>query len=110
MLQSLIVSLTPGQVTEPIPLDGGVALFQLRDIEETSYRTPLIAVVDYMTYRILAETPEETLQQAKQVKALTDTCDRSVWDRQRPTRRPPTTAFKSSCRHTSTHVPATGQA
>lgn len=75
MLQSLIVSLTPGQVTEPIPLDGGVALFQLRDIEETSYRTPLIAVVDYMTYRILAETPEETLQQAKQVKALTDTCD-----------------------------------
>ena len=75
MLQSLIVSLTPGQVTEPIPLDGGVALFQLRDIEETSYRTPLIAVIDYMTYRILAETPEETLQQAKQFKALTDTCD-----------------------------------
>ena len=75
MLQSLIVSLTPGQVTEPIPLDGGVALFQLRDIEETSYRTPLIAVVDYMTYRILTETPEETLQQAKQVAALTDTCD-----------------------------------
>ena len=74
-LQSLIVSLTPGQVTEPIPLDGGVALFQLRDIEETSYRTPLIAVVDYMTYRILTETPEETLQQAKQVAALTDTCD-----------------------------------
>ena len=75
MLQSLIVSLTPGQVTEPIPLDGGVALFQLRDIEETSYRTPLIAVVDYMTYRILTETPKETLQQAKQVAALTDTCD-----------------------------------
>ena len=74
-LQSLIVSLTPGQVTEPIPLDGGVALFQLRDIEETSYRTPLIAVVDYMTYRILTETPEETLQQAKRVAALTDTCD-----------------------------------
>ena len=28
-----------------------------------------------MTYRILTETPEETLQQAKQVAALTDTCD-----------------------------------
>ena len=75
MLQSLIVSLTPGQVTEPIPLDGGVALFQLRDIEETNYRTPSIAVVDYMIYRVVTENPEDTPQQAKQVAALTDTCD-----------------------------------
>ena len=75
MLQSLIVSLTPGQVTEPIPLDGGVALFQLRDIEETNYRIPSIAVVDYMIYRVVTENPEDTQQQTKQVAALTDTCD-----------------------------------
>ena len=74
-LQSLIISLTPGQVTEPIPIDGGVALFQLRDIEETTYRTPSVAVVDYMTYQLVADSALEAQQQAQTVASIVDNCE-----------------------------------
>ena len=74
-LQALIISLTPGQVTEPIPIDGGVALFQLRDIEETTYRTPSVAVVDYMTYQLVADSALEAQQQAQTVASIVDNCE-----------------------------------
>ena len=74
-LQSLIVSMTPGQVTEPIPLDGGVALFQLRDIEETAYHTPPIAVVDYMTYRVFAADADTARRLAHSIVPSLDSCD-----------------------------------
>ena len=74
-LQSLIVSMTPGQVTEPIRLDGGVALFQLRDIEETAYRTPPIAVVDYMTYRVFSADANTARRLAHSIVPSLDSCD-----------------------------------
>jgi peptidyl-prolyl cis-trans isomerase SurA len=74
-LQARIVSMTPGQVTEPIPLDGGVALFQLRDIEETAYRAPPIAVVDYMTYRVYGSDADTARRMAHSIEPLMDSCD-----------------------------------
>ena len=38
------------RVTDPLPLQGAVALFQLRDIEETGYPRPDFAAIDYAAY------------------------------------------------------------
>ncbi|MTJ04287.1 MAG: peptidylprolyl isomerase [Sediminimonas qiaohouensis] len=74
-LRPLILSLAPGQVTDPVPLDGAVALFQMRDIQETSVKSPNYAAIDYASYLIPGGRTEDTLQQAASITARIDTCD-----------------------------------
>lgn len=52
VLQPLIFSLKPGQVTEPLELPNAIALFQLRAMAETPYSRPTPTSVDYATYSI----------------------------------------------------------
>ena len=58
VVQPLIFGLAPGDVTEPLPIPNGLALFQLRAVEEISNNQSKKAVIDYLTYRFPASELE----------------------------------------------------
>ncbi len=74
-LQPLLLALRPGEVTDPIPLQGAIALFQLRDIEESPYKAPEIASVEYAAYYMPGGRSDETLARARVLKSKVDRCD-----------------------------------
>lgn len=74
-LQPLILGLAPGEVTDPIPIQGAVALFQMRDIEETGYNAPEIAAVEYAAYYMPGGRSPETLAKARVLAEKVDRCD-----------------------------------
>ena len=51
VVQPLIFGLAPGEVTDPLPIPNGLALFQLRAVEEISGTRSKKAIIDYLTYR-----------------------------------------------------------
>lgn len=74
-LRPVILGLTPGQVTQPIPLEGAIALFQLRAIEETGVQTQEIAAVDYAVYYLGGGRTEANLAEVARIRGTVDTCD-----------------------------------
>lgn len=74
-LRPVIMGLSVGEVTQPIPLEGAIALFQLRAIEETSAQTPEIASVDYARYFLPGGRTEDNLNAFAQLRARVDACD-----------------------------------
>lgn len=74
-LQPLILSLSPGEVSEPLNIPNAVALFQLRDIEETGKPVKTYAAIEYAAYYMAGGRSPETLQQAANLKTQVDVCD-----------------------------------
>jgi peptidyl-prolyl cis-trans isomerase SurA len=74
-LQPLILGLAPGEVTDPLPIPNAVALFQLRDIEETDYTAPTYAAIEYASYYIPGGRSETALATAQKIEGQVDTCD-----------------------------------
>ena len=74
-LRSIIIGLAPGEVSDPLPLDGAIALFQLRDIEELEAPAPEYSAIEYAAYYIDGGRSEKALSRAARVEADTDTCD-----------------------------------
>ena len=74
-LRPIVLGLEPGAVTDPLPIQGAVALFQLRDIEETGYTPPAISAVDYAVYLMPGGRSSETLARAEALAARIDRCD-----------------------------------
>jgi len=74
-LRPIILGLSVGQVTQPIPLEGAIALFQLRAVEETGVAAQEFSAIDYAAYYLPGGRTEATLQQAAQIRASIDTCD-----------------------------------
>lgn len=75
VLQPLILALAPGQVTEPLNIPNAVALFQLRDIEETGAPAKTYSAIEYAAYYMAGGRSEQTLQQAANLRAQVDVCD-----------------------------------
>ncbi|WP_417204974.1 peptidylprolyl isomerase [Antarctobacter sp.] len=74
-LRPLLLGLAPGEVTAPIPLDGAVALFQLRDIEETGFTPQEVSAVEYAAYYMAGGRSPETLARARVLAGTVDRCD-----------------------------------
>lgn len=74
-LHPRILALAPGQVTEPIPIDGAIALFQMRAIEEGETTTPEYSAIEYAAYYIPGGRTPEALGQARAIEERIDTCD-----------------------------------
>ncbi|AUQ66242.1 peptidylprolyl isomerase [Phaeobacter inhibens] len=74
-LQQVVLGLRPGEVTAPLPLDGAVALFQLRDLRETSGAAPSYAAIEYATYYLPGGRTPEALAAGTKVANAIDTCD-----------------------------------
>jgi peptidyl-prolyl cis-trans isomerase SurA len=74
-LRQIVLALAPGEVSDPLPIDGAIALFFLRDIEETAVSTPEFSAIEYAAYYIPGGRREEALRRAAEVRAEVDTCD-----------------------------------
>lgn len=74
-LQPLVLGLAPGEVTAPIPLQGAIALFQLRDIEEGAYSAPEVSAIEYAAYYMAGGRTPETLAKARVLAGKVDRCD-----------------------------------
>ena len=70
-----IVALSPGEVTDPLPVSGGIALFQMRALEEYEGPAPENVSVDYAAYLIPGGKTPEALDTAATIRAKIDTCD-----------------------------------
>jgi peptidyl-prolyl cis-trans isomerase SurA len=75
VLRPLVLALAPGEVTDPIPIPNAVALFQLRDIEETAYTPPTYSAIEYAAYYLPGGRSETTLAQARVLASKVDRCD-----------------------------------
>lgn len=69
-LRSVILSLATGEVTEPIQIPNGVALFQMRGVREVRTPTPAPTAIDYAAYYIAGGQAE-----ARALADRVDTCD-----------------------------------
>ena len=74
-LRPVVLGLAPGEVSDPLPLQGAIALFQLRDIEEIDQPEQEYAEIEYAAYYIDGGRTEQTLARAARIDADTDTCD-----------------------------------
>jgi peptidyl-prolyl cis-trans isomerase SurA len=74
-LRPILLGLAPGEVTAPIPLQNAVALFQLRDIEETQGGDPKYAAIEYAAYYISGGRTEAGLATARKIESRIDRCD-----------------------------------
>ncbi|MBB3710612.1 peptidyl-prolyl cis-trans isomerase SurA [Limimaricola variabilis] len=74
-LHGLFLSLEPGEVSQPIPITNGVALFQLRDIREAPQAPAEIAEIEYAQFAIPGAGTAEALAEAQRVRGAVDTCD-----------------------------------
>ena len=71
VLKPLIFGLAPGDVTEPLPIPNGLAIFQLRAIEETEFTRGRTETIDYLTY----EFPSNASDITDKLQNEVDHCD-----------------------------------
>ncbi|KAF0674929.1 peptidylprolyl isomerase [Profundibacterium mesophilum] len=74
-IAELLLPLRPGQVTPPVPIPNGIALFQLRTREETARQTPPATEVEYALLALPGAGGADTRQRAAAISARADTCD-----------------------------------
>ncbi|MGI3167674.1 peptidylprolyl isomerase [Pseudooceanicola sp. C21-150M6] len=74
-IRPVILGLRPGQISQPIEQNGQIALFLLRDLQQSDSRAPQYAAIEYAAYYIAGGRTEATLAQAAKIKARVDTCD-----------------------------------
>ncbi|MCG6903827.1 MAG: SurA N-terminal domain-containing protein [Rhodobacter sp.] len=74
-IRAQILTLAPGQVTDPIPVPNAIALFQLRDLEETDAPEQEAVSVEFARYFIPGGRTAGALSTAEKIKARVDTCD-----------------------------------
>jgi peptidyl-prolyl cis-trans isomerase SurA len=74
-LAGLLVQLNPGDITPPIPVQGGIALFQLRDVEELETIPPSAVSVRYARLRLPGLASGSAARELDDILARTDTCD-----------------------------------
>ena len=72
---SQVVSLAPGQVTSPITARNGIAVFQLREIQEINAPAASDVNLDYASYYIPGGRSPAALAVASKIRDEIDTCD-----------------------------------
>ncbi|WP_369410549.1 peptidylprolyl isomerase [Parasedimentitalea denitrificans] len=74
-LQGLVLALKPGEITPPLPLQGAVALFQMRGVREVAGAAPRFAAIEYASYYIPGGHSPAAQATARHVASQIDTCD-----------------------------------
>lgn len=74
-IQPVVLALSPGDVTSPIPLPNAVALFQMRGIQETGAPAPRYAAIEFAAYFIPGGQSEAARAEAAELRAGVDSCD-----------------------------------
>jgi peptidyl-prolyl cis-trans isomerase SurA len=60
---------------DPLPIEGALAIFYMRGIEEVSVNRPEYSAIEYARYYIPGGRSEDALRRAARVRAEVDTCD-----------------------------------
>ncbi len=74
-LRQIVLALAPGEVTDPLPVDGAIALFQLRDIEEIDGAAPRYSAIEYAIYNLAGGATDANFARAEALQDEVDTCD-----------------------------------
>lgn len=74
-LRPVILALNKGEISSPLPLPNAVALFQLRDIQESTPSSPRYSEIEYAVYYIAGGRTPEALQYATEVRNRVNRCD-----------------------------------
>ena len=74
-LRSIILALAPGEVTAPIQIPNGVALFQMRAVREVDAAPAEILSIDYAAFYIPGGLSTAGQSEAAEIAANVDTCD-----------------------------------
>lgn len=74
-LRQLLLDLRPGEVTEPINITNGVALFQMRGVREVAKAISPPVSIDYAAYYIAGGQTAAAQRSAQDVANRVDTCD-----------------------------------
>ena len=74
-IQQQLLSLSPGEVSDPIPLPDALVIFQLRGLEETDAAPQRPRAIDYAAFYIPGGRSPEALAEAAAVDARVDECD-----------------------------------
>jgi len=74
-LRPVVLALSPGEVSDPLPTEQAIVLLQMRDIAETEVPEPRYAAIEYAMYLIDGGRSNAALDRAAEVKARVDTCD-----------------------------------
>ncbi|MEM1428718.1 MAG: peptidylprolyl isomerase [Pseudomonadota bacterium] len=74
-LRAQVLTLSPGEVSEPVPLPGAIAIFQLRELRETGLAEATNVSLEYARYLIPGGGTPAASQEAARVVARVDTCD-----------------------------------
>ncbi len=59
IVKPLVAGLAIGEVTDPLPVPGGIAIFQLRDLRESKYKEKMIKFIDYLEFTFATEAKIE---------------------------------------------------
>lgn len=74
-LRGILLDLAPGEVTAPIPITNGIAIFQLRGIREVPQPRAEPAAIEYAALYIEGGLSDRALREAARIDAQVDTCD-----------------------------------
>lgn len=74
-LRAAVLTLQPGQVSDPVNLGPGLGIFQMRAIEEIDAETAETAALDYATVQFPGGRTVATLAAAQKLADSVDTCD-----------------------------------
>lgn len=72
-LHSMIIGLSVGEVTPPIPIPNGVALFQMRGVREVADAAAAPAEIEYLTFALPGGADAAT--EAARIRENVDRCD-----------------------------------
>ncbi|UWQ80737.1 peptidylprolyl isomerase [Leisingera sp. S132] len=74
-LQEIVLALNPGEISEPLPLQNAVALFQMRGVREVEGAAPRYTAIEYATYFVPGGRTPEGLAAVQKVVNSVDTCE-----------------------------------
>lgn len=74
-LRGILLNLAPGDITAPIPIPNGVALFQMRGVREVPRPMPEPAAIEYAAFYIAGGLSDRALAEAARIDGRVDTCD-----------------------------------
>lgn len=74
-LQEVVLALQPGEISEPMPLQNAVALFQMRGVREVEGAAPQYSAIEYASFYLPGGRTPETLAAARNVVNSVDTCE-----------------------------------
>ncbi|MEP4035902.1 MULTISPECIES: peptidylprolyl isomerase [unclassified Pseudophaeobacter] len=74
-LQPVVLALETGEITEPLPLQGAVAMFQMRGVREVTGSRQRYSAIEYAAYYIPGGRSPEALAAGQKVADSIDTCD-----------------------------------